>query len=50
MCLTDCLADCYFHGTVCKQKNIRNNLTESQYLRHVVKMGTQPRKTSVTVK
>ena len=48
--LTDCLTVCYFHRTVCKQKIIRRNLTVSQYFRPVVKMGPQPRKTSVTLK
>ena len=50
ICLTDCLNNCYFHRAVCKQKNIRRNLTKRQYFRPVVKMGLQPRKISVTVK
>ena len=43
------LTVCYFHRTVCKQKIIRRNLV-SQYFRPVIKMGPQPRKTSVTLK
>ena len=47
ICLTDCLTDYYFHRAVCKQKDIRRNLTVSQYFRPVLKMAPQPRKTSV---
>ena len=48
--ITLCFTDFYFHRTVCKQKNIWRNLTVSQYLRPVVKVGPQPGKTSVIVK
>ena len=48
--ITLCLTDFYFHRTVCQQKNIRRNLTVSQYFRLVIKMGLKPGTTLVIVK
>ena len=48
--ITLCLIDFNFYGTVCNQKNICRNLTESQYFGSVVKMDPKQRKTSVVVK
>ena len=45
-----CLNDFCYHRTVDNLKNIWRNLTIEQYFRAVLKMGPEPRKTSVTVK
>ena len=44
------LTEFYFDREVCKQKNIWLNLKLSQYLKHVVKMGSKPGKTLVIIK
>ena len=44
-----CLTDFYFHRKVCKQKNVWRNLTRSQFLRRVVKVGTTPGKTLIVI-
>ena len=48
--ITLCLTNFCFHRTVWMQKDIRKNLTVSQYFRPIVKMSPKPGTTSVIVK